>query len=238
MATRLRERVSYANVVATLALFVALGGSATAVITITGRDIKNRSIKRVDVGRNQLTGVEIRERRLKKVPRATRADLAAQADQAATAAQATTATTAGFAAAAGDASRLGGLDSGAFARATQIVSGSGDNRSTAQIVLIDLPDIGLQVRTDGDADDTNQLRLVNTGPNTMFFWSTGIPNSVGLLGPGANIEQVGTASTSLTHDVVFALRASPPDLQPRPVVSVTCRFSVPHTVACLAVRSL
>lgn len=233
MAARLRERVTDANVVATLALFVALGGSATAVITVTGRDIKNRSIKRVDVGRNQLTGGEIKERRLRKVPRAARADRAAQAGTA------TSATTAGFASAAGDASLLGGLDSGSFARATQIQSAAGDNTATSQTVLIDVPDMGLQVRTDGDADNTNQLRFVNTRPSgRILYWSTGAPNSVGIVGPGGNFEQDGTFSTALTHDVVFALEAPSPAIQPSPVVSVTCRFNVPATVACLAVRSL
>lgn len=41
---RLRGRLSYANVVATLALFVALGGSATAAALISGQDIRNGTI--------------------------------------------------------------------------------------------------------------------------------------------------------------------------------------------------
>ena len=41
----MRHRLSYANVVATLALFVALGGSATAAKLVTSRDIRDRTIQ-------------------------------------------------------------------------------------------------------------------------------------------------------------------------------------------------
>jgi hypothetical protein len=65
MLARLRSRLSYANVVATLALFVALGGSAVAASQITGDqvkdgsltgdDIKNESIKSKDVSELKAT---------------------------------------------------------------------------------------------------------------------------------------------------------------------------------------
>ena len=70
MLARLRGRLSYANVVATLALFIALGGSSYAALTITGKDVRNRSLTGKDVKRNSLTGGEIREGRLDTVPRA------------------------------------------------------------------------------------------------------------------------------------------------------------------------
>ncbi len=63
----MKRRLSYANVVATLALFLALGGGAYAAAHITGRDVVNRS----------LTGKDIKKRsvplnRLKARPRAGR----------------------------------------------------------------------------------------------------------------------------------------------------------------------
>jgi hypothetical protein len=85
MLTRVRARLSYANVVATLALFVALGGSAWAGGLIGSDDIRDRSIKRVDVRKNTLTGKEIAESRLRRVPSAREAQealLAATAQQA------------------------------------------------------------------------------------------------------------------------------------------------------------
>src|SRR5829696_8926620 len=82
MIARVRTRLTYANVVATLALFVALGGTGYAAAKVTSGDIKNRTIKRVDIRKNTLTGTEIRESRLRRVPRARRADNAGTAQNA------------------------------------------------------------------------------------------------------------------------------------------------------------
>ena len=60
MLARLRGRLSYANVIATLALFVALGGSAVAAAVITGKDIKNSSLTGKDVKNNSLTGKDVK----------------------------------------------------------------------------------------------------------------------------------------------------------------------------------
>jgi hypothetical protein len=74
-SVEIRKHLTYANVVATLALFVALGGGAYAVSNITSGDIKNDSIrsadlrdrkavKGADVKRDALGGKEIAERSL------------------------------------------------------------------------------------------------------------------------------------------------------------------------------
>src|SRR4051794_36377922 len=91
MLARFRSRLTYANVVATMALFIALGGTSFAVSKITSRDIKNRSISRVDVRKNTLTGTEINEGKLRTVPRARRATTANSATSALNAANATNA---------------------------------------------------------------------------------------------------------------------------------------------------
>jgi hypothetical protein len=57
---------------ATIAVFVALGGSSYAAITITGRDVKNGSLTGKDVHNNSLTGRDIKEAQLATVPRARR----------------------------------------------------------------------------------------------------------------------------------------------------------------------
>ncbi len=72
MLTTLRRHLSYANVTATLALFVALGGSSYAVATLNGTHLKNRSVRATKIARNTLTGTEIRESRLGQVPNAAR----------------------------------------------------------------------------------------------------------------------------------------------------------------------
>jgi hypothetical protein len=70
MFTRLRARLTYANVVATLALFIALGGSSYAVSKISGSQIRNASIAGKKLKRNTLGGARIKESRLATVPRA------------------------------------------------------------------------------------------------------------------------------------------------------------------------
>lgn len=74
MLHRLRKRLTYANVMSTLAVFIALGGSSYAAFTINGASIKNRSITGVKLRHNTLTGVQIKESRLGRVPHAKTAD--------------------------------------------------------------------------------------------------------------------------------------------------------------------
>ena len=54
------KRLSYANVVASIALFAALGGSAYAVATVTGKDVRNNSLTGKDVRNRSLTQKDIR----------------------------------------------------------------------------------------------------------------------------------------------------------------------------------
>jgi hypothetical protein len=56
----MHRRLSYANVVATLALFVALGGSSYAAIKITGKNVKNGSLTGADVRNGSLTGGDVK----------------------------------------------------------------------------------------------------------------------------------------------------------------------------------
>jgi hypothetical protein len=46
---RLRRHLSFANVTSLLALFVALGGTSYAALTITSRDVKNNSLTSADI---------------------------------------------------------------------------------------------------------------------------------------------------------------------------------------------
>ena len=109
---------SPAMAVALLALFVALGGTGYAVTKINGSVLKNRSVPAKKLKKDQITGTEINENKLGKVPSAKDADSAANAAHAtaadnATAAvsaqSATEATHAGSADSATDAKELGGV---------------------------------------------------------------------------------------------------------------------------------
>lgn len=61
MRINLRRRLTYANVMSTLAVFIALGGSSYAALKISGKSIEKRSIPAKKLKRNSLTGKEIRE---------------------------------------------------------------------------------------------------------------------------------------------------------------------------------
>jgi len=63
----MRARLSYANVMASLALFVALGGTSYAAVTITGKNVKNRSLTGADVRSSSLTGKQIKNGSLSQV---------------------------------------------------------------------------------------------------------------------------------------------------------------------------
>jgi hypothetical protein len=68
------HRLTYANVMSTLAVFIALGGSSYAALTINGASIKNRTIAGKKLRQDTLTGAQIRESGLGPVPRAKTAD--------------------------------------------------------------------------------------------------------------------------------------------------------------------
>jgi hypothetical protein len=74
MIDALRRRFSYADVMATLAVFIALGGSSYAALKITGCDVENGSLTNRDLERNTLGGSRIKESRLGTVKRARNAE--------------------------------------------------------------------------------------------------------------------------------------------------------------------
>jgi hypothetical protein len=74
MGAALRKRLSYANVMATIAVFIALGGSSYAALrvgskqiadnSVRSRDIRDNNVKGKDVRNNSLGGVDVRDRSL------------------------------------------------------------------------------------------------------------------------------------------------------------------------------
>jgi hypothetical protein len=97
MRPGLRPRLTYANVTATLALFVALGGGAYAAAALPAHSvgskqlkkgavvaakIKNNAVDRSKVMDNSLTGADIKESSVAEVPLATHAAASAAIDKA------------------------------------------------------------------------------------------------------------------------------------------------------------
>jgi hypothetical protein len=107
LPSRLRRHLSYANVMASVAVFLALGGVGYAAATINGNSIvkqsigagklKNGTLTSNQVKQNALTGSVIDESTLAIVPSAQTANSAATATSANTAKSAETATSAGTA---------------------------------------------------------------------------------------------------------------------------------------------
>ena len=60
---RLRDRLTYANVVATIALFVALGGSSYAALTLPRNSVGAKQLKPRSVGKSELRSGSVRSPR-------------------------------------------------------------------------------------------------------------------------------------------------------------------------------
>jgi len=61
MLSKVGSRLTYANVVASLALFVALGGTAYAVNTVGSTDIIDGQVKSVDIGNNEIGSNDVKD---------------------------------------------------------------------------------------------------------------------------------------------------------------------------------
>jgi hypothetical protein len=84
-----KPRLSYANVVATLALVLAVGGGATAIAlslpknSVHSKQIAKEAVKSSDIAKDAVTGDKVKESTLSKVPSAAFADSAGSAKEAA-----------------------------------------------------------------------------------------------------------------------------------------------------------
>jgi hypothetical protein len=81
MLRQITSRLTYANVMATIALLLALGGTSYAVAKLSGKNLKNHSVSGKKLKKNTLTGRQINESKLRSVPHADSADSAANADE-------------------------------------------------------------------------------------------------------------------------------------------------------------
>jgi hypothetical protein len=120
MFRRVTARITYANVISSLALFIALGGGAYALSipkasvgskqlkskAVTNSKIANGAVTSAKVKDDSLTGSDIKESTLGKVPSASAADAATAAITATTAATATNALALGGKPAAGFISKV------------------------------------------------------------------------------------------------------------------------------------
>jgi hypothetical protein len=64
LRSKLRTRLSFANVVSVIALFVALGGSSYAAIKVTGKNVQDSSLTGRDVKNSSLTTSDVKNKSL------------------------------------------------------------------------------------------------------------------------------------------------------------------------------
>lgn len=246
-------KLTYANVTSTLALFIALAGGvafgAQAIVNdskdVAAQSIKNSDVKKealksnrlkdgsavsgADVVPNSLGGPAINEGDLGPVPNAVNANNAESATHAESATSATNAT---------DAEALGGLAANQFAHSSQFqVGGPFPGDVLTQTLIISLPDLGVAVRTDGDADTSSQIRLVNSNPpgGREYLVVYGIDSeNAFLLSPGDNVQfQPGSTISGGIFQIASHTGASAAAL-------VSCAFSIfdaDRRVNCFAVSS-
>jgi len=58
MMAPMRRHLTYANVISTVCLFIALGGSAYAAVTITGKEVKDNSLTSADIRNGTLKSTD------------------------------------------------------------------------------------------------------------------------------------------------------------------------------------
>jgi hypothetical protein len=76
-----RFRLSYANVMASIALFVALSGTSYAAVRITGKNIKNNTVTTKDIKNYSLQGKDLKKGLLGSANAATLSSAAFQASR-------------------------------------------------------------------------------------------------------------------------------------------------------------
>jgi hypothetical protein len=157
MLARVCDRLTYANVISTLALFAALGGGAYAAVelppkSVGTRQLKNKAVKRVKIARkavtrpkiapNAVTGAKVDESTLGRVPEAQHANLAT------------------------DAATLDDHSFGYFEAAQRAEFGSGNAQSVNRDRILEWTNAHAMVVTDGINNNSPAVRVRNTNaPN-------------------------------------------------------------------------
>jgi hypothetical protein len=219
----LRSRLTYANVVATLALFVALstgGAWAAHQVLIGGKQIKNGSITGKDVKRRSLTGAQIKpdsvtgrqvaEAKLGQVPSAATADTAVSA------------------------ATLGGVPLSGLLQSSHVLVGSASTATVGTLLLRD-PRTGLEVRT----GSTGGVRIVNPAGSTAtidghsvgFFDQINVSHSEIKVAPGEQVDVTFFSNGFAYAQFLFQQRSSSPAAA---VLLLTCTEHSPQ-LSCIGI---
>jgi hypothetical protein len=167
---------SHNTVIACLALFVALGGTAFAATqlpknsvgtkqlkpnAVTAAKIKNGAVNGSKIGSNAITGTNVDESTLGRVPSAASAERATTADRAAVADSAA------------NANSLGGVPGSGFLRTNAVQFHTGALNACFKQTLVEVPG-WFEITTVGDCQPEFKFTLKNTSSETWeFIYETG-----------------------------------------------------------------
>ena len=200
--SKLHGRLSYANVMATIAVFIALGGASYAAVKLPKNSVGTKQLKKnavtgAKVKPATLTGSDIKASTLGTVPNATRAATAGHADSA------------------GDANTLQGRGADAF------VQGSGAQAAERRdlgkgdfVTLIVIPGVA-ELTAGCTASQQVNLHLANISAATIDFSLDpvgigGFAPELGTMGPGGDSEFTTIEDGHVTWQV--ATRSAPPSI--------------------------
>jgi hypothetical protein len=193
----LRARLTYANVMSTVALLVALTGGATAIAlslpknSVKSKQIAPGAVKTGDIAKDAVTGDKVNESTLGKVPAAARADGAGRADSAAQADRAA------FADSALTANALTGLSTTEIPRAINKSSSFFDSELPVVVSGFGTYRLRCIVNTGSHGDDEVTFGYNSTLPATAIengFYATASEPAAGAAGfVLANDEATGFA---------------------------------------------
>lgn len=168
---RVRSKFSFSNVVALLALFVALGGSAYAATrlpknSVGSKQLKKNAITTAKIKKAAVTGAKINLKTLGVVPSATNADHATSADSANTAKSAGSANTANSAT---NASTVNGL----LIFPTERVNAAADLASSQKIELGSRGPFNFYARCYLEAGRTEAVEYIEVTSGNATFGTEG-----------------------------------------------------------------
>lgn len=165
--SKLRPRLTYANVMATVAVFIALGGSSYAAVTLSANSVKSKhlaegAVKRSDIGKGAVNSAKVADSSLlAKDFKAGQLPAGAQGPKGDTGPPNPNAVNAQ------NADKIDGLDSTQLQRVGLVQTGAADETEDEGFAFIIRWDELAQITTDGDADTDHTVRVLNTGSQNI-----------------------------------------------------------------------